>query len=267
MSPAKLRLFRALPDGAESTSSGRKLLSLLSPAIVVALAGLALVTPELTAAWELNRAAIADGQWWRVFTGHLTHWNLDHLFWDAATFVALAAACIWLRPLTTLTGTLVGCVVISATVFLAHPQLETYRGLSGLDTALFTLLAAIIYQEARLDGDRALGAVAKWAVASLVAKTGYEVVTGATLFVDSEVAGFMPLASAHAAGAVVGLLAGIAKPLIDAPSAAWKTKELPATLANSPPRAILPMGRVAALPRRLSGLSGLGRKMGHDSSA
>jgi rhomboid family GlyGly-CTERM serine protease len=256
MSPAKLRLILPHDDAVPSSSKGRKLLSLLCPGLVVALAALALITPDLTAAWELNRTAVAGGEWWRVFTGHLTHWNLDHLFWDAATFFGLAAVCMRRRPVATLAAVLVGCLAISATVLTAHSDLETYRGLSGLDTALFTLLATMIYQEARRDGDRALGAVAKWAGSALVAKTTYEVLTGATLFVDSEGAGFVPLASAHAAGAVVGFLAAITEPLIAGVCAAWKAQPVAATLAFSRPRAILPMSRIAALPRRWSGASG-----------
>jgi rhomboid family GlyGly-CTERM serine protease len=258
MSPAKLRLILPHDDTAPpaTASQGRALLSLLCPALVVALAAVALVTPDLTAAWELNRTAVADGQWWRLLTGHLTHWNLDHLFWDAATFFALAAVCMWRRPVTTVAAGFAGCLVISATVLTAHADLETYRGLSGLDTALFTLLATMIYQEARRNGDRALGAVAKWAGAALVAKTTYEVLTGATLFVDSEGAGFVPLASAHAAGAIVGFLAAITEPLIATLSAVWKAQPVQPTLACSPPRAILPLSRIAAFPRRWSGASG-----------
>jgi rhomboid family GlyGly-CTERM serine protease len=214
MSAAKLHVFLLHDDAPQSSVTRRKLLSLLSPAIVVALAALALVTPDLTASWELNRSAVADGQWWRLFTGHLTHWNLDHLFWDAATFFALTAVCLWRRPVTTIAAIVSACLVISVTVLTAHPKLDAYRGLSGLDTALFTLLATAIYQDARRDGDRALAALAKWALAALVAKTAYEVLTGATLFVDSEAAGFLPLASAHAAGAGAGFLAAIAQPLI-----------------------------------------------------
>jgi hypothetical protein len=101
------------------------------------------------------------------------------------------------------------------------------------------LLATTIYQDARRDGDRALGAVAKWAVAALVAKTAYEVLTGATLFVDSETAGFVPLASAHAAGAAVGFVGAIVEPLRRSISALPKTSN-PAVLVCPQPRAIFP---------------------------
>jgi rhomboid family GlyGly-CTERM serine protease len=186
------------------------------PAVIVVLACTIACIPSLTAAWELDRAAVAGGEVWRVVTGHLTHWNGDHLFWDAATFLALGVVCMKRSPIRTVLSLLIGSVAISAAVLAAHAELTTYRGLSGLDTALFTLLAVMIYQDARRDGDRALGAVTKWALAALLAKVGYEIATGQTLFVDSKTAGFEPLASAHAVGAAVGLVVAVASPAISA---------------------------------------------------
>lgn len=183
--------------------------SILAPLVVVALAGVAMASPELTASWELNRTAVADGQWWRLITGHLTHWNLDHLFWDAATFLALGFVCMRRNSMRTIACLTANSLAISVAVLTLHGDLSTYRGLSGLDTALFTLAAVMMWRDARQDSDRALAAVAKWALGGLLAKTAYELATGATLFVDSQTAGFVPLASAHAVGAVVGFFAAV----------------------------------------------------------
>jgi rhomboid family GlyGly-CTERM serine protease len=184
--------------------------TLVGPTFIVALSCLAIMSSGVTAAWELDRAAVASGQWWRLITGHLTHWNFDHLFWDAATFLVLSIMCLRRRPAATIGCVMVGSLAISAVVLGLHPDLTTYRGLSGLDTALFTLLAVMFYHDARRDGDRALAAVAKWGLAALTAKTAYELATGDTLFVNSRQAGFVPLASAHAVGAVIGFMAAVA---------------------------------------------------------
>ena len=183
------------------------------PVLIAGVACLAIISPVLTAAWELNRAAIADGEWTRLITGHWTHWSVDHLFWDAATFVVLAIMCMRRRPLATIACLVIGSLAISAGVLQIHQELDAYRGLSGLDTALFALLAVLLYQDARRQGDRALAAVAKWGVASLIANTVYELFTGETLFVNSSEAGFIPLASAHAIGAAIGLLVGLFAPI------------------------------------------------------
>jgi rhomboid family GlyGly-CTERM serine protease len=183
------------------------------PVAIVAAACLAAASPALTQAWQFDRAAVAAGELWRLLTGHLTHWSLNHLFWDAATFLGLSLACIRWRHRRTLACILSSAVAISATVLVAHPELHTYRGLSGIDTALFILLAVNLWQSARLTGDRALAAVVFAALAGFAGKTSYELLTGGTLFVDVANAPFIPLASAHAMGALIGALAALWPPL------------------------------------------------------
>ena len=57
--------------------------------VTLALAAVAVqLIPGWAAAWQYERAAIAAGQWWRMLTGHLTHWNMDHLLWDVLMFQA-----------------------------------------------------------------------------------------------------------------------------------------------------------------------------------
>ncbi len=38
---------------------------------------------------QFDRSSILHGACWRLLTGHFTHWNTDHLFWDVCMFVAL----------------------------------------------------------------------------------------------------------------------------------------------------------------------------------
>jgi rhomboid family GlyGly-CTERM serine protease len=180
--------------------------------MLLAILGMAVVasaTPLAAEAWEYNRESILHGEWSRLLTGHLTHWNFDHLFWDAATFLLLGIACVWRSLGRTVTTLLGAAVAISASLLLFQPEMATYRGLSGLDSALFTLLAAMIWQESRRDGRWKLGAVAIAAGAGFLAKAAYESATGTTLFVDSSAAGFIPLASAHLIGGAVGAIVGL----------------------------------------------------------
>lgn len=235
MNPAKVKTCLPFTMPTRSTSAWNRW-ALFLPMFIVALAGAAMLSPELTAAWELNREAVAAGQWWRLFTGHLTHWNLDHLLWDAATFFALGVLCMQRSATRTIACLLASSVAISVTVLGFHSELSTYRGLSGLDTALFTLAATITWRDARRESDRAMAAVAKWALGSLLAKTVYELATGDTLFVDSAQAGFVPLASAHAAGAAVGCVAAL---VIRPRLAAFK----PRVPATGPPDNTVPAPR------------------------
>ncbi len=69
--------------------------------LTLTLAGLGLAlaaVPGAARLWQYHREAILTGQWWRLFTGHWTHWNADHAAWDLAMFAVLGMACERLSP-------------------------------------------------------------------------------------------------------------------------------------------------------------------------
>lgn len=141
-----------------------------------------------------------------AFTGHLAHWSLDHLAWDLAAFAALACAAIRLAP-----GRVVPCLLfagfaIPLEISLLQTQFESYRGLSGLDSALFGLVLAALWRNGGTA--RALSALG---LAAFFGKIGYEFVTGDTLFVEREAGDFIPVVSAHVVGLLVGWLCGLVR--------------------------------------------------------
>ena len=156
------------------------------------------------AALQYDRAAVAAGERWRLFSSHLAHWSWDHLFWDAVVFAALGA---WLeradrRRFVALL--VASAAAISAGVWFWRPEMTTYRGLSGLDTALFTAVAGQLLAQ-RLH-ERAWGAAAAFGLLlfGFAAKTAYEAAGGPGFFVDAAEAGFTPAPLAHLIGAAVG---------------------------------------------------------------
>lgn len=181
--------------------------------LVVAVAAVAVgvhAWPGAAEALQYDRGAIRAGQVWRLWTGHLTHWSWDHLVWDV---LALVVAGVWaarLHPRTTAAVLLLGPMAISAGLWVGQPGMETYRGLSGVDTGLFAVVAAGVAWAAWRD--RSWGWLAAMVVASLlfIGKLIDEWATGTTLFATS--AGvFNPVPLAHLLGAGVGLAAvGIA---------------------------------------------------------
>ncbi|BBO35984.1 rhombosortase [Lacipirellula parvula] len=198
-SPAILPLAAVQrPEPAKFRGGGLLLLAIVGMGVV------AWATPLAGEGWEFNRQAIANGEWSRLLTGHLVHWNFDHLLWDAATFLVLGVACLWRSVGRTAATLLAAAVAISGAIFFLQPEIETYRGLSGLDSALFTLLVASLWRESHRNGRRWLSVAAPLALATFLAKAAYETAAGATLFVDSGEAGFIPLASAHLIGGAVG---------------------------------------------------------------
>jgi rhomboid family GlyGly-CTERM serine protease len=175
------------------------------------LAGITISSETISQMLQFDRAAIAAGEWWRILTGHLVHWNANHFIWDALMFVVLGLLCERRARTRTAICLAASSLAISASVFWLLPQMNYYRGLSGVDSALFTLALALLWKEARRDGDRLMIVMTIAGLACLAGKLAYEIATGATLFVDSSGAGFTPLPLVHAVGAVVGLGVGLCR--------------------------------------------------------
>lgn len=144
---------------------------------------------------ELQRG----GAVWRIATCHFTHFTYEQLAWDALVFLFLGLSCAR-RNRGALQATLLASVVIVPIAVLAFaPSVTTYRGLSGIDSALFALLLTMEWRRS-------------WVVALCAAgfamKVIFEMTTGATMFVSS--GAFVPVPVAHLAGAIVGLVIGAA---------------------------------------------------------
>jgi rhomboid family GlyGly-CTERM serine protease len=162
---------------------------------------------------QYNRDAIARLELWRLLTSHFTHWSGDHLFWDALAFAVLG----WLCERNGL-GSFLRCVGVSAfliplTLWFALPQMTTYRGLSGIDSALFALLATRVVREAACEKNGLKLGVAGIVSVGFAAKVAFELSTGTTLFVDTAARGLIPVPLAHVIGGIVGIACGLLDPL------------------------------------------------------
>ncbi len=180
-------------------------------ALIVALTILAtaciFASPQLTGALQLDRDRLASGELWRVLTGHVTHWTAEHLAFDVLAFALLLWLCLERTVLRTLATLGAAAVVIPITVLIAHPDMQFYRGLSGLDSALFVLLGALLLREGIQEQRRGLTLIAALALVAFAAKSAFEIATGDAVFAAS--GGFVPVPIAHVAGALVGLIAGL----------------------------------------------------------
>lgn len=174
---------------------------LAAPALLAAAAVLVQLIPGAAGLFEYDRSAILDGQLWRLFTGHWTHLSLDHLAWDVLAFAALGGALAWRSRRLCRRIILGSAAAISAALLLIGPRWESYRGLSGIDSALFAALAATLWLENRRRSDRWLGATA---LILFCGKVGLEMLTGSALF-TGDVPGHEIVPLAHFVGAGVGL--------------------------------------------------------------
>ena len=182
----------------------------LCAAMVVANAGLVPGAPAAARQWvgwlEFDRQAVLDGQVWRLVTGNLVHWSVEHFLLDGGPFLlvgllyerALGRRYPWIIAGC---GLAVGCGILA---FL--PGMEVYRGLSGVDSGQF---AAALWAEAAL----ARREPRRWlwlapVAAIFTVKILFECATGG-LFFGTEALGEigLPTPLAHAAGVCAALAA------------------------------------------------------------
>ena len=187
-----------IPDGLENVYSIRGTLMLAVLAIAVSM-----IAP-IANALQFHRTLILNGEWWRILTCHFTHWNGDHLFWDVAVFAGLGMLCEHRNRVAWRTCMAAAVVLIPVALFLIRPEMQTYRGLSGLDSAFFAMVAVWKLSDSLQDREWPRVVMLSSLCLGFALKLGYEVSTGGTFFVDSSAAGFTPIVEAHVIGAVIG---------------------------------------------------------------
>jgi rhomboid family GlyGly-CTERM serine protease len=104
------------------------------PLVLAGLAVLvALLGSDVQAVLRYDRLAILSGQWWRVFSAHLTHLGWSHLVMNLA-----GLALIWFLVGESLSTKrwigvfLLCCLGVSLGLLAFNPELRLYVGLSGV---------------------------------------------------------------------------------------------------------------------------------------
>lgn len=184
--------------------------------MVALLAGIPaiMLSAPLTRWLEFDRQAILGGELWRLFTGHLTHWTFGHLCWDLLACLLAVGFLLVHRPKALLPLALWSMLAVSLGVLLADPEIAVYRGLSGVDTALFAYVAAALGLTAARRGERRAAAWGVGLLCLIAVKILHEMGSGTCLFVDA--ATFIPLASAHLGGLLAGASYALAERVLGA---------------------------------------------------
>ena len=189
---------KPVPETFKNMKTRIPILTLAVAAVAVAIQ---LLPASVATALQFDRAALSLGEWWRIVTGHLTHFSANHLTWDVAVLVALGVACESDSRAHTALTLGVASVAISVAVWFWQPQFEAYRGLSGLDCALFGLFVASLFRQGG-QASRIMGSIALLAVG---AKCVFEIATGSTAFATG--AGYALVPLAHLVGVASGFAA------------------------------------------------------------
>jgi len=163
--------------------------------------------PSLAATMEFHTSVDFHDQVLQTLGCHLLHWTTEHLFWDLSMFVILGAICERFNRTTYVVSLIASAALIPPIAAFFHPAIETYRGLSGIDSALFGLAVVTMGLESLRKGDRTGSLIQFGLLAAMVFKIGHELLTGNTLFVASD--SFAPVPVAHIVGVIVGIFAAL----------------------------------------------------------
>ena len=108
---------------------------------LLVLAALATCSPGFHAWCVLDRDALANGEVWRLWTGHLAHFSVSHLLVDAFVFALLAMALRRAGESSLGRGLWLGGAALSVSLLCSDAELARYGGLSGLNALLLGRLA------------------------------------------------------------------------------------------------------------------------------
>lgn len=154
---------------------------------------------ELSVWLRYDRAALENGQIWRVFSGHLVHLSWSHLFMNVAGMMLIWAIFAhqyrWSEWLLII---IVGAIGVSLCLYWFNPELRWYVGLSGILHTLFIAGCLIELKQPRWDS-RILFAL-------VIAKLAYEQIWG-PMPGSEETAGGNVIVDAHLYGAIFGVIA------------------------------------------------------------
>ena len=134
-----------------------------------------------------------QGEWWRLWSGHLVHYSPGHFLLNAA---AVLPPVVLSRSRTFLLGWVTLAAPLLSILILASGTLDEYRGASGIAAGLWAIVAIELWRT----GERSLATVmATLLAAKLVLEASGSVPWG--IGVETSV-------PAHYAGAVLGALGG-----------------------------------------------------------
>lgn len=152
----------------------------------------------------LERQAVANGEIWRLLTGHLVHADDAHLSWNLGAFLVLSGLYeLQERPGPGRYFGLIaaGALAIDAWFWWLQPGLPVYCGLSGVLNSFFAVLAVLLWRRTRHPAIALAGLAA-------IAKIAVEAALGAPLLPTTT---WTAVPGAHAAGFAAGLLLGLVR--------------------------------------------------------
>jgi len=165
---------------------------------------LAFLIPSASGWLELDTTSNLLLQLPQVIGCHLLHWSFDHISWDLFMFVLVGMICERRNKSAYAIVLLLSAISIPLLVAASVPSVDCYRGLSGIDTALFGYAALLLIDESTKEQNWQSAWIYGLLYVGMLGKIGYELTFGGTIFASSD--SFSPVPMAHIVGAVIGSL-------------------------------------------------------------
>jgi hypothetical protein len=184
-----------------------RLLIYIFPIIPVFVSILLFYIPSLADTLQFNRKEMFSYKIYLFLTCHFTHWNVRHMVIDTFIFFALSYLCIFFSfkskysIVQYIIYLLIPSILISTAVLIFNPEIKFYRGLSGIDWALYFILMAQLYFAAHWLWKT--GAIIMFFLFSLMMI--HQIVSKHSIFVPDMGEGIVTVPSAHIAGALSGI--------------------------------------------------------------
>lgn len=109
-------------------------------------AGLAAAVIQLMPGWRdallYDRPALADGEFWRIWTGHWVHFGWPHFIADAGLLLILGLCLEERHPWFSRVGLVLMPAFVSGVLYWLDPALVRYGGLSAINLGFLLYLAA-----------------------------------------------------------------------------------------------------------------------------
>ena len=179
--------------------------------MIIILTSFALIVfcfPWLQNSLEFNKSRVLQGEFWRLLTCNWTHYSFEHLFWSSLAFALPGYFCWRNSPKRFIAVIIISALIIPVFILIFMPDMHYYRGLSGIDAALFSLLFIDILIEKVKKGEILISFLCCLLFVGLIMKIIYELSTGSAFFVDVTLSKLNPVPEAHIIGALIGLTIG-----------------------------------------------------------
>jgi rhomboid family GlyGly-CTERM serine protease len=143
-----------------------------------------------------DRYEIAQGQYWRLLSGHFVHCDVQHLSLNLMAFLILGGLLEQRLGIRMCKVIVISCLGVSGWLWFVKGDLLLYCGLSGMLNGLLTVLLVVLWQETR-------NLILPFIGAGALLKVVFEVESGQAILTDLS---WDSVPGAHGAGLATGLL-------------------------------------------------------------